>query len=247
MPELTARQRQILKNIIEEYMNTAEPVGSETLEKKYSLGVSPATLRNEMVRLTDLGFLKKPHTSAGRAPTPIGLRLYVNELMKEQELSVAEEVAVKEKIWDYRNEFEKLIREATRSLAARTKNLAIAATDQGDLYSAGTCHILEMPEFYDIDVTRNLLSLLDKADYFEKLIEKFVDDEDVHVLVGEDFGADMYASYGFVFRPFRSGDEHGVIGVLGPARLNYPYIIPTVRYYSDLIEEVAQELKEKST
>jgi len=244
MPELTDRQKQILKHLIEEYMNTAEPVGSETLEKKYNLGASPATLRNEMVKLTQLGFLKKPHTSAGRAPTPMGLKLYVKDLMKEQELSVAEEVAVKEKIWDYRNEFEKLIREATRNLAERTKNLALVATNEGDLYSAGTCHILEMPEFYDIDVTRNLLSMLDKSEYFEKLIEKFIDDTDIHVLVGDDFGPDTYSSYGFVFSRFHGGQSgEGVIGVLGPARLNYPYIIPTVRYYSDLIEEMAEQLK----
>lgn len=245
MPDLTQRQQHILKSLIEEYMNTAEPVGSETLEKKYSLGASPATLRNEMVKLTELGFLKKPHTSAGRTPTSLGLKLYVDELMKEQELSIAEEVAVKEKIWDYRNEFKKLIREATKSLAVRTKNLALSATNDGDIYSAGTYHILEMPEFYDIDVTRNLLSLLDRSDYFEKLISKFMNDEDIHVLLGEDFGTDMYASYGFIFRRFHAGDQEGVIGVLGPARLNYPYIIPTVRYFSDLIDEISENLVRK--
>lgn len=243
MPDITDRQRQILKHLIEDYMNTAEPIGSETLEKKYNIGASPATLRNEMVSLTKLGFLKKPHTSAGRVPTPMGLKLYVNELMKEQELSVAEEVAVKEKIWDYRNEFEKLIREATRSLATRTKNLALAATDNGDIYSSGTCHILEMPEFYDIDVTRNLLSLLDRTDYFSKLIERFIDDEDIHVLVGDDLGSDVDANYGFVFNRFHVGNQEGVIGVLGPARLNYPYIIPTVRYFSDVMEEIAKKLR----
>lgn len=242
MPDLTQRQRQILKHLIEEYMNTAEPIGSETLEKKYNLGASPATLRNEMVKLTNVGFLKKSHTSAGRTPTPTGLKFYVHELMKEQELSVAEEVAVKEKIWDYRNEFEKLIREATRNLAARTKNLALSATEEGDIYSAGTCNILEMPEFYDIDVTRTLLALLDQSNYFTKLIEKFTDDEDIHVLVGDDLG-DVYTSYGFVFSPFHAGTHQGVIGILGPARLNYPYVIPTVRYFSDLIEEITQSWK----
>lgn len=243
MPDLTQRQRQILKHLIEEYMNSAEPVGSETLEKKYNLGASPATLRNEMVHLTELGFLKKPHTSAGRTPTPIGLRFYVKELMKEQELSVAEEVAVKAKIWDYRKEFQKLLREATKNLAARTKNLALSATSEGDLYSAGTSHILGMPEFYDIDVTRNLLSLLDRFDYFEKLMRSIVDEEDIHVLVGNDMGGDIYENYGFVCSQFKIGDQGGVIGVLGPARLNYPYIIPTVRYYSGLIEEMVKNLK----
>src|SRR5438309_11217045 len=101
MHDLTQRQIDILKSLIEEYITTADPVGSETLEKKYSLSASPATIRNEMVRLTELGYLKKPHTSAGRIPTPQGMKFYVTQLMREKELSVAEEVAVKEKVWDY--------------------------------------------------------------------------------------------------------------------------------------------------
>src|SRR5438477_10249314 len=102
MHDLTQRQISILKSLIEEYIETAEAVGSETLEKKHNLSASPATIRNEMVRLTELGYLKKPHISAGRIPTPKGMKFYVNQLMKEKELTVAEEVAMKEKMWDHR-------------------------------------------------------------------------------------------------------------------------------------------------
>ena len=98
MIDLTARQIQILRAIIEEFINTAEPVGSDTIDKKFSIGVSPATIRNEMVYLTRQGYLSKTHSSAGRIPTPVALKLYVNELMKEKELSVADEVSAKEKI-----------------------------------------------------------------------------------------------------------------------------------------------------
>ena len=100
--ELSPRQIQILKAIIEEYIATAEPVGSETLDKKYNLGVSPATIRNEMMRLTELKMLNQPHTSAGRGPTPAAMRYYVDHLMKTKDMSVADEVAVKDKIWEYR-------------------------------------------------------------------------------------------------------------------------------------------------
>ena len=72
--DLTPRQVTILKAIIEEFITTAEGVGSETLDKKYNLGVSPATIRNEMVRLSDMKLLKQSHTSAGRAPTPLSPR-----------------------------------------------------------------------------------------------------------------------------------------------------------------------------
>ena len=107
MNDLTARQINILKKIIEEYIDTAEAVGSEKLDKKYNLGVSPATLRNEMVALTDKGFLKQGHTSAGRTPTPKALRYYVSSLMQRQNLSVAEEVKIKEKVSDYKKSLKK--------------------------------------------------------------------------------------------------------------------------------------------
>src|SRR4030065_1427914 len=96
MAELSERKRQLLKAIIDEYIATAEPVGSEAIVEKYSLGVSPATVRNEMVVLTREGYLSQPHTSAGRSPTPMGLRFYIKELMKEQEVPVKDEVQIKE-------------------------------------------------------------------------------------------------------------------------------------------------------
>src|SRR5258706_4787285 len=116
MHELTQRQVQILKSLIEEYIETAEPVGSETLEKKHNLSASPATIRNEMVRLTDLGYLKKPHVSAGRVPTPTGMKFYVNQLMKEKELSTAEEDSLQEKAWDLRERERDFLKEITRAL-----------------------------------------------------------------------------------------------------------------------------------
>lgn len=242
MHDLTQRQIQILKSLIEEYINTAEPVGSETLEKKHNLSASPATIRNEMVRLTDLGYLKKPHASAGRIPTANGMKFYVNQLMKEKELSVAEEVAVKEKLWDHREKFQRFMKELTRTLADKTGALAISATKDGEVYCSGYARILDMPEFYDIDITKTLLSTIDEFDYFNNLFASFVnDDEEVHVLLGEDLGPKLPANYGFVFRRYHTLlNMEGEIGVLGPVRLNYDYIVPTVRYFGDLIEEIAK-------
>src|SRR5258706_13034922 len=110
MHELTQRQIQIIKTLIEEYIESAEAVGSETLEKEHNLSASPATIRNEMVRLSELGYLKKPHTSAGRIPTPMAMKFYVTQLMKEKELSTAEEVALKERVWDYRGASQRCLR-----------------------------------------------------------------------------------------------------------------------------------------
>jgi heat-inducible transcriptional repressor len=240
MNDLTQRQVEILKSLIEEYIATAEPVGSETLEKKYSLSASPATIRNEMVKLTRLGYLKKNHTSAGRMPTPVGMKFYVKQLMKEKDLSVTEETAVKESLWDYREKENQFLREMTKSLAEKTKALAIATTAQGDVFCAGYANILDMPEFFDIDVMKNLLSTMDEFEVCRKFFEGIVS-EDVQVLLGDELGPDMQGPYGFVFTHYKTPMQlTGEIGVLGPSRLNYTQIVPTVRYFGDLIEEIAK-------
>jgi len=241
MHDLTQRQIQILKSLIEEYIETAEAVGSETLEKKHSLAASPATIRNEMVALEKLGYLKKPHTSAGRVPTPVAMKFYVKQLMKEKELSVAEEVAMKERVWDYRDTSQQCLRMLTKSLAEKTKALALATTHQGDMYAAGYANILDMPEFYDIDITKNLLAALDEFDMFENMFRNIEEDEDVHILLGEDLGSRLNGPYGFVFTRYHTPmNMSGEIGVLGPTRLNYTAVIPVVRYFGNLIAEIAK-------
>jgi heat-inducible transcriptional repressor len=237
---LTDRQAQILKTIIEEYTTTAEPVGSLVLEKKYSLGVSPATIRNEMVVLTKQGFLSQPHTSAGRIPTPMALKYYVRELVKEQELSTAEEVAVKEKVWDQRFEADKFLRQVTRVLAETTKDLAVVCTSRGDVYHAGYANILDNPEFYDIDVTREVLSLIDEFNELNDIFSRAAGDEPVHVLVGDDLNSKWLQSLGLVFTDFKAPQLSGSLGVIGPARLNYPQLIPVVRYFGNLVNEISQ-------
>lgn len=244
MPTLTDRQIQLLKAVIEEYIETAQEVGSETIEKKYpSLGVSPATIRNEMVKLSKLGYLIQSHTSAGRSPTSQGLKFYIDQLMKEKSLSTAEEVAVKGKVWEAKDRLDKLLKEATLDLAQRTKTVAVAATDQGDIYISGAANILSMPEFYDIEMTRSMLSLLDEVTRLQEIFLRRAaeeEEEDIHVVFGTDLDADYLSPFGFVFAHFRTGSKHaGSLGVVGPARLNYPYVIPIIRYMCSLVNEMA--------
>ena len=88
--ELSDRKKKILRAIIEDYIASAEPVGSSHILKNYDLGVSSATIRNEMATLEEAGYLEKPHTSAGRVPSYLGYRVYVDELMNEYSLSISE-------------------------------------------------------------------------------------------------------------------------------------------------------------
>lgn len=236
--DLTDRQIQIIKCMVEEYSETAEAVGSETLDKKYNLGISPATIRNEMSELTRKGLLSQPHTSAGRVPTPVAIKFYVAELLKEKELSVAEEVSVKERVWDVRDERDRLLKEATKVLSERTGMLSIAATDDNHLYHSGYARILELPEFFNIDITRQVLCLLEEDNRLIAIFEKAVSTDPIHILLGEELGAELFRPLSLVFADFKIGRHTGRLGVLGPCRLNYAQVIPMVRYVNQLVSEI---------
>ena len=97
---LSERKKKILAAVVDEYIKTAEPVSSKSIAETGKLGCSSATIRNELAELVALGYLEQPHTSAGRIPTPAGYRLYVNELMQRQKLSVEESEELNRKLND---------------------------------------------------------------------------------------------------------------------------------------------------
>ncbi|ETS93750.1 heat-inducible transcription repressor HrcA [Veillonella sp. AS16] len=96
------RKQRILKAIIEDYVKSAEPVGSRTIAKNYNLGISPATVRNEMSDLEELGYLEQPYTSAGRIPSAKGYRLYVDSMMNRQPVPLQDAEKI-EMIWKHSN------------------------------------------------------------------------------------------------------------------------------------------------
>lgn len=238
---LTARQTQILKAMVEEYIETAEPVGSETLDKKYNLGVSSATIRNEMVELTKSGFLRQPHTSAGRIPSPKAMKFYIDQLMEERQMSITEEVKAKEEVWDKREDMDHLLEEATHALAQRTHSLAVAALDDDDrVWHSGYANVFLNPEFADLEATANLFSLLEEVKRMHELFfERMTGLIPVEVVFGEDLGWPGFNPIGVVGTRFNAGGKEGAIGVIGPARLPYSEVFPVVKYFRDLIQEVA--------
>lgn len=127
---LDDRKRRILQAIIDDYIDTAEPVGSRTVARKHELGLSSATIRNEMADLEEMGFLAQPHTSAGRIPSDKGYRFYVNELMRERVISAEEAECIKQALEIRINEMNQLIRQASMILSKITKYTSIATAPQ---------------------------------------------------------------------------------------------------------------------
>lgn len=238
--DLTDRQKDLLKAIVELHVKTGEAVGSETVEKSHNLGVSPATIRNEMVRLTEMGYLKQPHTSAGRVPTSIGYRIYIQELMKEKELPVSAEVQMKQVMWQRRHQENLLLREAVKALSSRCQMLALAVSEDDELFYSGASYVLDYPEFEDIDVTRFVLSLFDEYPTLQAILGKAVGQDPLHILFGEELGIDNLMPTGFVFYRFKrkvDSEKSGTVGVIGPARMNFPMVLPYVKYTANVIEQ----------
>jgi heat-inducible transcriptional repressor len=132
---LDKRKAYILATVVYEYIATAEPVGSNTLTQKYNLGVSSATVRNEMAELEAEGYLVQPHTSAGRVPSDAGYRTYVDELMAPEQLGTDDRRRIRDDLRDASRELDDIIESATRLLGRLSNNLAFVTKPQPDAQS----------------------------------------------------------------------------------------------------------------
>jgi len=115
---LTDRKKQILKVVVEDYIRTAEPVGSKAIAAQMGTRVSSATIRNELADLVEQGYLEQPHTSAGRIPSPQGYRLYVNELMERQKLSLDETERINQSLQLKMEELDRVISQAGKAVSS---------------------------------------------------------------------------------------------------------------------------------
>ncbi len=245
MDELTARQTDILQALIKEYSETGDPVGSEILEKKYKLGVSPATVRNEMVELAKKGFIKKDYFSSGRIPSAKGFRFYIKNLMKEKEVSTTDEVAYKNSIWDERDDLQRLLAHATKVLAQKTGLLSLTATNGGDLYYSGVGNLLALQEFLNWDLCHSLFDRLDELPFWGKVLDKMqLSHDEIYFLLGEeDFSDPAFELCASIFGEFEGKEIKGMIGVVGPKRMYYDILTPQVKYFSGLLEQIIKEEK----
>jgi heat-inducible transcriptional repressor len=130
--DLSERKLKILQAIVGDFIHSAEPVGSRTISKKYDMGISAATIRNEMSDLEEMGFLTHPHTSAGRVPSDKAYRLYVDDLMQRYELNDVEKQMISSEITQNLTELDKTVRHASKLLSQLTNLTAFAMTPRQD-------------------------------------------------------------------------------------------------------------------
>ncbi|MBU0650173.1 hypothetical protein KKG63_03185 [Patescibacteria group bacterium] len=237
--DLTERQIKLLEAIINEHLESSEPVGSQTIVERYKMPYSAATIRNEMASLMELGFLLMSHTSSGRKPTPLAYRFFIQELLEETDLPVLQEVAIKQRLWPVRFEVEKLLKQAALALSDTTHELAFATTNDGYSVYTGVANILDYAEYWDINIAKNALSILDRFELMNNILNKAsYGEKEVSILMGDEMEIEGLNESTFVFSKYETRGKSGFIGILGPSRMKYGNVIPTVRYVKNLVEEL---------
>ena len=236
--EITERQKQILNQIIEEYAETASPVGSVTMAKLF--GVSPATVRAEMARLEALGLIAQPHTSAGRVPTDAGYRFYVNNLEnnkvqenKDDNLDRGMHALVRRV--SSQSQADAAIRGAVDILVELTGNLGLA-TIGGQLYLAGISRLFRQPEFMNTERVQAVAKLLDNL---EPWLREAAPGEALNIFIGQENPIGKNSEVSLIISKFRSPfSDRSYIGVLGPTRQNYSKVMSLVQYAGNMLEDI---------
>ena len=165
--ELTDRQRTVLRAVVEDYVLTAIPVGSKALLGRYALGVSPATVRGAMADLEALGLLTHPHTSAGRVPSDLGYRLYVESLMREAELDQTDRLMIRHQFSQVRLTSNDWLRLAASILAGSTRSAAVVTPARARRARFGHVQLVALP-----DGTRLLVLVLGDGNIAQRRLER---------------------------------------------------------------------------
>lgn len=234
---MTERQIQILAAIIEQYAEVASPVGSVTLAKLFH--VSSATIRSEMAKLEEFGFITQPHTSAGRIPTDKGYRFYVNAINEAQvnqpPLLDRGTKAIEARVSTHGDRADRAIRSAVDSLVELTHNLGLA-TIGDELYLSGIGNLFSQPEFMQGNHAQNVARLLDNL---EPWLREAAPNEPLNVFIGSENPIGKTSGASLIISRFRSPySDNSYIGVLGPTRQSYGKVMRLVRHAGAMLEEV---------
>ena len=208
------RQLEILRAIVEEYVATEEPVGSKAIAERRGLGISPATIRNEMALLEDAGLIAQPHTSAGRIPTNQGYRIFVDKIAQVKPLSVAERRAIESFMLGAQDP-EEVAQRAVRLLAQITHQVAIVQIQVKDrVVLSGTANLARSHH----ESASELFPILEAREEQVVLLTLLADaGADINVKIGYEQSTANLQSTSVV----SMGAGAGAIGILGPTRMDY--------------------------
>jgi len=209
------RQKQLLGLVVENYVTSAEPVGSKLLVDNSNLGVSGATIRNEMRSLEEKGFLTHPHTSAGRIPTEQGYQYYVEQVMKPK--AVASKVKTElQEVLGVDSDITRQVKNVGKYVAENANNAVIIAINPESVYYTGISNLFSQPEFRDYAHVASFSTIFDQCE--DRLDDLFdlVNKSEPTVLIGSHnpFGS----ACSMIVSQLENG---GLFALMGPMRMDY--------------------------
>lgn len=229
MTQLTWRNIEILKIIVDEFIETGDVMWSKLLLQKYNLGVSPATVRNDMAKLETLELLYQPYNSAGRLPTSKGLRAFVNYLMQsspdyflnaKNQKNFQDEIT---KIWDF-------IHKITYELAQNTWEIAFFSVPEKHIMEySGVWKFLEENHKRLWDSIFSIIKMLEDRFHFQKFIEELPKSWDINIFIWEENILPFLKDYTIIFKPVTIDGKVGYIWIIGSLKMNYSFNISAVR------------------
>ncbi|HLM83936.1 MAG TPA: hypothetical protein VK254_01845 [Candidatus Bathyarchaeia archaeon] len=233
---LTERQKNLLSVVVKEYTETAVPVGSKHIAKKYGFDLSPATIRAEMNELEEAGYLFQPHTSAGRIPTDKGYRYFVEKIMPDKELSKSDQKKLQAELLKLKAKNTRLERTAAKLLSGLSGNLAISGVIEKDFYDFGMKELFDEPEFREMD---DLCRLAETLDYIDERVDQLVGklkDNEVKIFIGKENPIKEISNCSMMVTPYKTkSGEKGILALIGPKRMKYAKNKSLINYMKKLL------------
>lgn len=256
MKPLSQRQTSILKSVVETHIETSLPVGSRVIAERYSYSFSPATIRNEMGCLEERGYLMHPHTSSGRIPTDHGYRYYLDHTTFEEVFpknyfdKMAEELCAEpqgEEVEFFLDRISSLLslmsQEVGLTLLPASEDVVTEKTCRSKLSMQGLTHILEKPEFQDVQKVKTLFGAFEEKGTLSQCLLKHTHERHVSVSLGHEHEYQPLEDCAIVTARYMAGKRsNGTIAILGPKRMPYRQIVPLVSQMAIVVGNVLEQM-----
>lgn len=237
--EIQQRKDLILAITIDHYIESVTPVSSKYIAGRYPEELSTATIRNVLAELEQEGFLTHPHTSAGRIPTQMGYRYYVDHLMKEIKLLEDEKGRIKEEYKKQSLELDALLEKTSQVISDVTQYTSIISVDGwgNKLICHGTNYVVNYPDYQDVQKIKRILTALDEKERLLKVINQDLQKR-VDILIGQEISCEEIEDCSLVISQYQTKEGTGRMAVLGPTRMDYNRVVSALEYFSQLMKEI---------
>ncbi len=221
------RTIQILQALIEDFIETANPIASKNLLKFCNFSVSSSTIRNEFAILEEVGLIKSPHVSAGKIPTQKGYRFFVDELLEEKEEENKLITSLFEKHLEayHLEKSKEVIFDALRLTAQMSENIAFAILDNDQTFYLGLSNVLRSPEFTaHPEQVAQIVEILEGREKFQSLLNSLnIPENEVKIFIGKENLLEEISSCAILVTGFKNKHIQGKFGILGSMRMKYGF------------------------